>query len=352
MDKILKSIATQANLDRILFTPAIKKLYFSMAMASGGATQFKHADSIRNGLTYAADKATDNKHVLLFCSIFELPAVYDLFIKYAETLTPVMVLALRTGTDARCLPNWALQDFGGTGWLQFHTHTNQELYDHLAMGYYLFEEKKVKIPILIVQSSPDHDDLGEFTEKENLNLGNPLTGLQSGRATKKLDFDAAIRAAKTKKDKPTLRVLYQGLETVLRDGYQELGYTLPDAGLPCLGDSGEAETAIVSFIPAHADGSIHRLLCYRPFFVESLLARIGTKKVIAVVEPQPSPGTMIPPFYGEILGSLPLGYDGRVLSICTKSETGILSQSHIQAIYDIVSVGGKESGECERFYSL
>ena len=249
MERILKTIAKQANLDRVLFTPALKKLYFTMAMASGGATQFKHAESLRKGLSYAADKAGDNKHTLLFCSVHEIPDAYDMLLRFADELTPVIVLALRFGTDESGYAHWSFGQLGGTGCMQFHTHTRQDLYNHLALGYYLYEEKKVHLPILVIHSSPSHECLGEYIPKEDINLGNPLMGLQSSRATKKLDFDAALAAVRQKKEKPTLRKIYENLIPVLREVYSDVGYNLPEQGLPMAGqDSGE-DWAVITLVP-------------------------------------------------------------------------------------------------------
>lgn len=66
MHQVLTAIAKQANLERVLFTPSLKKLYFDMAVGSGGATQFKHAESIRAALNYSAEKSADKKRALVF----------------------------------------------------------------------------------------------------------------------------------------------------------------------------------------------------------------------------------------------------------------------------------------------
>ena len=337
MEHVLKTIAKQANLDRILFTPALKKLYFTMAMASGGATQFKHAETLRKGLLYAADKATDKKHTLLFCSVHEIPEAYDLLLQFADQLTPVIILALRDGTEESGYAFWSHSQLAGTGWIQFHTHTRQELYNHLALGYYLFEEKKVHVPVLVIHSSASHECLGDYIPKEDINLGNPLLGLQSSRATKKLDFDAALAAVKHKKEKPSLRKIYENLVSVLREGYTELGYQLPENGLPFAGMDSGSDWAVITAVPPYKEENrFYRLLCYRPFSIESLLPRIKDKTRIIVVEPRPAPGVEIPPFFGEIRGYLPFD-SGLCFPVCTARDHGVLSPDQSNEILSLAA---------------
>ncbi|MDX9755416.1 MAG: hypothetical protein RBU29_15740 [bacterium] len=348
VDRIIKTIAKQANLDRVLFTPALKSLYFSMAMASGGATQFKHAETMRKGLHFAADKVDDKKHVLLFCSVTELIPVYDLLLPYAEQMLPLVVLALRSGTEVSGSSHWSVHELAGTGWLVFHTHTQQELYNHLAMAYYLFEEKQFRLPVLVMHSAPDHPVQGDFIPREDLNLGNPLTGLTTSRKEKKLDFDAALKAIKQKKEKPSLRGTYCQLVPLLRECYETLGYALPEAGLPYAGATLDADHAIVTSVPpASANATCLRLLCYRPLILDALLPVLQGTQRVAVVEPQPSPGVTIPPFYGEIAGALPRDWRGELLSVCTPSLCGTLHDSQLNPVIEQL-----RAGHPERFFMV
>lgn len=352
MENVLIAIAKQANLDRILFTPGLKKMYFEMALASGGATQFKHADTIRNGLTFIADKADDNKRVLLFCSAHELIHGYDLLLKIAADLLPVVVLAVREGSGNE---NWSFTQLGGNGWMQFHTHTRQEAYDHLALAYAMFEEKQIRIPVLILHSSLKHTALGSFAVKEDLDLGNPLTGLQTSRVERKMDFEAALAAMKKKKEKPTLTGMYHELLPVLRRMYELVGYALPASGLPFRGRVTEGDTAVISLLPSAEEkeesGSPLRLLCYRPFSVEALMPWIETKKLIVIVEPNPTPGVTIPPFYAEIRGSLGSEFSGKVISICAPPGVGVLNERERNVIDGIVEEYLRNAGPT-LFFSL
>ncbi|RJP31747.1 MAG: hypothetical protein C4527_07140, partial [Candidatus Omnitrophota bacterium] len=184
MENVLKTITRQANLDRILFTPALKKLYFNMAVASGGLTQFKHTENSRNGLKFAADKADDNKHTLLFCAAHELIEGYAQIFEIAQKMLPVIVMAVREETPQEVDQNWSYMQLGEIGWLVFYTHTLQEIYDHLVLAYILFEVRKIPVPIMLLQSTTNIAASDSFTPIENLNLGHTLAGLQSSRAGK------------------------------------------------------------------------------------------------------------------------------------------------------------------------
>ena len=214
MESILKSIAKSANLDRVLFTPALKKIYFDMAVASGGATQFKHAENIRKGLSFAADKADDKKSVLLFCSAHELMNSYDQMVQIAHDMLPVVVLALRSGAPEHGEDFWSFLHLRDTGWIQFLTHTRQETYDHLALAYHMNTTRKTRVPILILHSCLKHSSLGEFTTREELDMGNPMTGLQTSRADKKMSFEEALAKMKHKEEKPSLRKSYGSIQGI------------------------------------------------------------------------------------------------------------------------------------------
>lgn len=303
MEAILKTIAKQANLDRILFTPSLKKMYFGMAVASGGATQFKHADNIRGGLSFAADKADDKKHILLFCAAYELVHCYDLLLKLSAEMVPVVVLATKSGTPEFGGENWNYLQLNGCGWIQFHTHTHQEVYDHLAMAYHLIEAYKVRVPILILHSCLNHNSQGEFVTREDIDLGNPLTGLRTSRAGKKKDaFAEALASLKQKKEKPTLTGIYATLADAIRQAYATFQYECPDEGFPLVGDM-STDSMIVSMIPADEETDqqrVCRLLCYRPFAPRTFIQPLQAKKKIAIVEPAPTPGAT-PVFYNEIV---------------------------------------------------
>lgn len=346
MENILKSIAKQANLDRVLFTPALKKIYFDMAVASGGATQFKHADSIRNGLSFIEKKAQESKHALLFCAAHELIHGLDILHKMATQLTPAVILAMRSGVPDELAETWNIHQVSGTGCLQFHTHTRQEAYDHLALAYYLFAEKKLKLPVLILHSRLQHDSMGNYKPHEGLNLGNPMTGFGGSRTGKKMSFEDALASMKKKKESVTLTSLYSKLIPILQEAYTTVGYEVPSSGLPYKGDLEEGNKAILSQIPAHDEtqhNTISRLLCYRPFSLEALIPRLQKKKSIAVVEPQPSPGVTFPPFYGEICAALSNSFKGNILSITLPANVTTLTSSMIGKIEKIQSDTGKQS---------
>lgn len=317
MESVLKSIAKSANLDRVLFTPALKKIYFDMAVASGGATQFKHAEGVRKGLSFAADKADDKKSVLLFCAAYELLHGYDQMIEIASKMLPVVVLALRSGIPETGEEIWSYLNLRDTGWIQFHTHTLQETYDHLALAYHMNTTRKTRLPILILHSSLRHKSLGELVPREDLDMGNPMTGLLTSRAEKKMSFEEAFAKMKHKEEKPTLRKTVGNIVPVLRDMYQTLGYTLPADGLPGAGCISKGDSAIVSLIPpdspADAD-RVFRPLCYRPFTSGDWIQSLREKKKIAVVEPQPAPGST-PAFHAELTAQFGAEFHGTVQSI-------------------------------------
>ncbi|MBI1390731.1 MAG: hypothetical protein GC154_20055 [bacterium] len=326
MQTVLKTIAKQANLDRILFTPALKQIYFDLAVGSGGGGQFKHTESIRHGLTYAAEKAADKKNALLFCAAHELIHAADLMQRTAIDLKPVVILALR-GLE----PDWAREagsflQFGQSGWMQFFTHTNQEAYDHLALAYHLIADKESLLPAVVFHSALKHADSGEITPHENINLGSPLSGL--GVSAKKKDdpFAAALAAVKNKtKEKPTLRGGFAALLPALRAAYETLGRALPPEGTPIAGDAGGEEWAAVTCSPVEGNpAGVLRMLCHRPFDALGIEAALRGKKTIAVIEPAAAPGVTVPPYYAEIASSLAPRLGARFLSIVTPHHESVI----------------------------
>lgn len=334
MESVLKSIAKSANLDRVLFTPALKKIYFDMAVASGGATQFKHAESARKGLSFAADKADDKKSVLLFCTAHELMSCYDLLVETAAQMLPVVVLGLRSGLPEKGEEIWSYLHLRETGWIQFLTHTLQETYDHLALAYHMNITKKTRLPILILQSSLKHKSLGEVAPREDLDMGNPLTGLQTSRADKKMSFEEAMAKMKHKEEKPSLRKSYESIVPTLREMYGVLGYTTPEQGLPYAGEIPAGNAAILSLIPPTSPDDADRVirpLCYRPFANQGLIDALKSKKKIAVVEPAPAPGS-IPTFHAEISAQLGADFTGSIQSIAFPTTVTSLDSDDLAEI--------------------
>ncbi|MDP8245101.1 MAG: hypothetical protein P9L94_13540 [Candidatus Hinthialibacter antarcticus] len=345
METVLQTIAKQANLDRILFTPALKKIYFDMAVGSGGATQFKHADTIRNGLTFAADKARDKKHVLLFCAVHELVHSYDMLLKTAHELTPVVVLAVNENAPGSLRDAGSFLPYSNNGWLQFHTHTLQELYDHLALAYHLIHDQKEHPPFLIFHSAVNHDDLGEFAPREDIDMGNPLTGLQTSAKTDEDPFAAAMAAVENKtKEKITLRGLLQKTIGNLREGYTEFGYDLPGSGFPIVGEITKGNWAVITCLPpAGAPDDYVRPLCRRPFIPDGLAEYLKKKKVIAVVEPLAAPGCTVPPFFAELAASLGAQMKARFLSIQAPPNCGILYNSDQRKIEGLIEEAASDA---------
>lgn len=336
MESVLKSIAKSANLDRVLFSPALKKIYFDMAVASGGATQFKHAESGRKGLSFAADKADDKKSVLLFCAAHELMHCYDQMIEIAAQMLPVVVLALRSGLPEKGDEVWSYLHLRETGWIQFLTHTLQETYDHLALAYHMNETRKTRLPLLILHSSMKHKSLGEVTFRDDLDMGNPMTGLQTSRMEKKTSFEEVMAKMKHKEEKPSLRKSYESIVPVLREMYQTLGYALPGKGLPYAGEAPNGDFVILSLIPPNSPDDADRIcrpLVYRPFANDSLIDALKSKKRIAVVEPQPAPGS-VSTFHAEICAQLGTSFPGTVRSVIFPAG--------------ITSLDSEELGEIER----
>lgn len=352
METVLQTIAKQANLDRILFTPALKKIYFDMAVGSGGATQFKHADTIRNGLTYAAAKASDKKRVLLFCAVHELVHSYDMMLKIAHELAPVVMLAVNEPAPDSMRDSGSFPAYGNTGWLQFHTHTLQELYDHLALAYHLIHDQKEHPPFLIFHSAVDHEDKGEFTLREDIDMGNPLTGLQTSKKTDEDPFAAALAAVENKtKEKLTLRNLLKKAAVGIRETYSEFGYSLPDEGFPILGEISKRPWAVITCLPpAGSPDDYVRLLCRRPFAPEGLTNFLQKKKTIAVVEPQAAPGCSTPPYFAELTASLAPILKARFISIQTASHCAILSDSEQNKICGIIEED--KSGADSAYFNL
>lgn len=338
METVLQTIAKQANLDRILFTPALKKIYFDMAVGSGGATQFKHADTIRNGLNFAADKAGDKKHVLLFCAVHELVHSYDMMLKLAHELTPVVILAVNEPAPDSMRNSGSFPAYGNTGWLQFQTHTLQELYDHLALAYHLIHDQKEHPPFLLFHSRVDHEDQGDLSLREDIDMGNPLTGLQTSKKTDDDPFAAALAAVENKtKEKPTLRGLLTKAADNIRKTYSEFGYTLPDAGFPFIGEITKNPWAVITCLPpAETPDDYIRMLCRRPFAPEGLTNFLQKKKMIAVVEPQAAPGCSVPPYFAEIMASLSPILQAEFISIQAAPHCAILSDSDQNKICGII----------------
>ncbi len=349
MENVLKTIAKQANLDRVLFTPALKKLYFDMAVGSGGALQFKHADSLRNGLKYASEQIVQNKKSLLFCATHELLSGYEMLIETAVEMKAVVILAVRSGLPESLRDHGSFLQFGDIGWLQFFTHTLQETYDHLALAYHLHAEKKLNLPVLIFHSSLSHQSLGTWVEKENINLGSPIAGWGKAPA-KKMDFEQALAKLAQKKEKPTLSRIYADAREILREVYPVFGYDTAE-GFPYSGDLADGKTAIVSVIPADQEEGVMgfcRPLCYRPFCPDGLTKKLAEKEVIAVVEPHPAPGVTVAPFFAQVAASLPRGYQGRIFSMTIPTDEVVLSGKRIQEIRKILETkAGPQDSEMQ-----
>lgn len=353
MESVLKTIATQANLDRVLFTPGLKKLYFDMAVASGGATQFKHAESAKSGLSYICGKAGDKKRALLFCRAHELVQAFGDMLHAAAGLVPVAVLAVEQSSKG------AETLFRDTGWMQFHTHTLQELYDHIGMAYHLFEAEKTRVPALILHSAEKHGSLGEWQAREDIAMGSPVAALGSGRPGKTIDFEAALAAVGKKKDVPTLEGSYEKLPGALREAYALFGAEPPEGGMPFARTGGDGPCAVVSLVPpdnaeraAKKDFVFLRPLVHRPFEPGAMLESAADKAVIAVVEPRGVPGAGAPPFYAEILASLPAGFAGTVLSVTVPGGCGVLGDQHLSQIEALVKTALAEGSQAKRFQRL
>ncbi len=342
MQDVLSTIAKQANLDRVLFTPAVKQLYFDMAVAGGGGMQFKHADTTRNGIAYATDKADDKKRALLFCSFQELFTAYDHFIRIANDLVPVVILALREEVRAKSKPNLSPLFLRDSGWIQFWTHTYQEAYDHLAIAYALNQEKQIRVPVMIMQSAMDGGDQTEYTAGEDLDLGSPLKGLESSRAGKpKMSFEDAFEKMKRKKEPPSLPNSYRQLASALPDLYSRLGYEATADSLPLVGKLDDADVAILSLLPAPADIEANgytgdgvkcaflRPLCYRPLAFAETARKLGQMKALAVVEPAVTPGVWTPPFFSEVAALLCSISSTRLFSVTIPTEQTVLKEAEI-----------------------
>jgi hypothetical protein len=352
MQDLLTAIAKQAGLDRVLFTPAVKQLYFEMAVASGAVTQFKHADSTRNGLSYAADKADDKKRALLFCAYQELFTAYDQFIQMSKDMRPVVILVLRDELGKYSLPNVSPLFLRDTGWVQFWTHTFQEAYDHLCLGYLLHEEKKIRLPVMVMQSCLDGGGARTFQVHEKLNLGSPLKGLESERAGKtKMTFEEAFARMERKKEPPSLPGSYRQLIAALPDLYKQCGYQAKEDSLPVAGKVDKANRAIISLIPAPADieqngydgpggkCAFVRPLCYRPLAIRDVIEQVADLDALAVVEPDVTPGVLQPPFLGEIAAMIPPGSKVRLRSFTIPTERTVLTENDVITIADFIADG-------------
>jgi len=352
MQDLLTAIAKQAGLDRVLFTPAVKQLYFEMAVASGGVTQFKHADSTRNGLSYAADKADDKKRALLFCAYQELFTAYDQFIQMSRDMVPVVILVLRDELGRQSLPNVSPLFLRDTAWIQFWTHTYQEAYDHLCLGYLLHEERKIRLPVMVMQSCMDGGGERTFRVREELNLGSPLKGLESARAGQlKMTFEEAFARMERKKEPPSLPGSYRQLIAALPDLYKQCGYEAKEDSLPVAGKVNKANRAIVSLLPAPADierdgydssggrCAFVRPLCYRPLAIRDIINQVAELEALAVVEPEVSPGVLQPPFLGEIAAMIPAGSKVHLRAFTIPTEKTVLTEDDIARIADSITDG-------------
>lgn len=328
MDQVLAHIAHQANLERVLFTPALKKLYFDLAVSSGGANQFKHADSIRNGMTFVTDKVKDEKQALLFCATHELIHAFDLMLKTASGMIPVVMLAVRGGISVPHHENDSLIPFSHTGWAQFHTATQQELYDHLAMAFHLSAVKKTTVPMLIVHSwNPDDKEL---LPRDEMDLGAPQTGFATRRNPRGLDFDAALASVGRKKEKPSIAASLKQILAPLRETYHEMGYTEKEYNLPVLGKRTSADSVIITSIPPSTPtDDIVRFSCIRPLDSDALCETVAGATSIAVVEPEPVPGSPVPPFFAEINALFP----EPCVPVLASREASFLSEADVDEIH-------------------
>ncbi|MFH1738669.1 MAG: hypothetical protein ABIH23_06650 [bacterium] len=355
MQDLLVAIAKQAGLDRVLFTPAVKQLYFEMAVASGGVTQFKHAETTRKGLSYAADKADDKKRALLFCGYQELCSAYDQFIQIANDLLPLVILVIRDEIRGESQPNVSPLFLRDTGWIQFWTHTYQEAYDHLALGYLLHEEKKIRLPVMVVQSEMSGGGSREFSVNEELNLGNPMKGLESSRAGKtKMTFEEAFARMEKKKEPPTLPRSYEQLIPALPELYKQCGYEASESSFPVVGKIGKAKVGILSLLPGPADierdgykdggtkCAFLRPLCYRPLVLNDVIKELAKLDALAVVEPATTPGIPKPPFCGEVAALLPSSASTRLRSVTIPTAKAVLDEKDIARISDELRVTNDE----------
>ncbi len=343
MENVLKAITRQANLERILFTPAMKKLYFDMAVGSGGLTQFKHTDSTTGGLKFVADKADDNKHTLLFCGAHELIQGYDQLFDIAQRMLPVIVLAVREETPEEWDQNWSYMQLGEIGWLVFFTHTTQEIYDHLVLAYSLFELHKIKIPVMILQSTTTPSYPGSFQPKENINLGHTLAGLQTSRVGRDKfdDLASAFKAAQEKNIKQTLRAMFDKVVENIREEYDKLNYAIPEEGLPFKTHCKEGNRAIVSILPPSdgveiKDCTFLRPYCFRPSVQRGMHPLLADKERIAMVEPLPSPGIVTPTFFAEMSHLNRSDLADKMMPFVVPPPSGILSQQQVDDIMKIM----------------
>lgn len=340
MQSVLNTIAKQANLERILFSPGLKKMYFELAVSAGGAATFKHADSIRNGLTTAIKDLDREKKSLLFCHTHELIPAYDMMIHAAVDMHPVAVLAVRGGKSPAGV-YWSDLELLRNGWVVFHTHTLQELYDHLAISYHIYAEKKFSLPVLVIHSSLQHKSMGDWNEKEGINLGAP-TGDFSAKKTGPKSFADAFAAMEKKKSPPSLQGEIDKVVPALRDVYQEFGYSLPESGLPYQGSFSANDMAVISQFPADdeawlddADFDFIRPLCLRPSATDSLTTQLQQKKSIIIVETEPTPGSTTPPYFADWCAALQSSFNGEIQSATFPVGTTVLKSSELKSITKI-----------------
>ncbi len=355
MQSVLKAIAKQANLERILFSPGLKKLYFDLAVGAGGAAQFKHADSVRNGLASIIKDLDRERNSLLFAYTHELISAYDSMIRAASELQPVCVLAARGGKQ-HAEQYWSELELRNSGWILFYTHTLQELYDHLAIAYHIFAEKKFSLPVLIVHSALQHKSTGEWQGKEGINLGAPgeTFGLKKG-GTK--SFADAFAALEKKKKPPTLQGEMHKVIPALREVYQEIGYTVPETGLPYAGNFSTNDLAVITQIPADDESDLDigsfdliRPLCIRPAAHDDLIQELAKKKTVAVIETAPPPGS-IPPYYSEWCGLL-RQQGVSIESVTVPPSLSLLSPKHLQSLNTILDKVVLNGGQSLPFHKL
>ena len=191
--------------------------------------------------------------------------------------------------------------------------------------------------------------------REELEMGNPLVGLESSRVRRKLGFEEALALAREEKARPTLRSIHATLVENLREIYSNLGYVLPEEGLPYRGEFAKGDIAVLSMVPADVEDErsdhITRLLCYRPIAMGSLMKQMAEKKIVVVIEPRPTPGSL-PAFFTEIRTTMPPEFKGQVISITCPANMTILYSKHLDHIDEIVAKIKKSPKKALPVYDL
>jgi len=317
LEAVLNTIAAQAGLERVLFTPAMKQHYFEMAVSAGGKTQFKHVDSIRDGVKYAADRANDKKRALLVCSVTDLVFAYDMLVRAVNDMQPIVIISVFDRVSPVLENHAAFTQFHAAGCLQFITHARQSLYDHLVLAYQLFEDHQVNLPVLIHQTT--YNAPGELNSRDEINLGGSSDTFGPSKKTKGLDFDAALQSIHKKQEKKSVLSEYATINDTLNQCYKRMGFKSAETGFPFAGEAGSEDWAIVSLIPAQEEDKQHCIMqpmCYRPSLFGEIAEKLNDKKAVAVIEPKPAPGIKVPPFFAEFSTLLPL--DCHALPVVTK----------------------------------